>query len=42
MARHGLRWTYGVGDTQHFDYVGGGKRALARYGGPAPCRRFCD
>ena len=22
MARHGLRWTYGNGDTQHFDYVG--------------------
>ncbi|WP_122816728.1 M15 family metallopeptidase [Nocardioides pantholopis] len=22
MARHGLRWTYGLGDTQHFDYVG--------------------
>jgi len=42
MARHGLRWTYGQGDTQHFDYVGGGKRSLARYGGPPPCRRFCD
>lgn len=42
MARHGLRWTYGNGDTQHFDYVGGGKRSLARYGGPEPCRRFCD
>ena len=22
MARHGLRWTYGVGDSQHFDVVG--------------------
>ena len=21
MARHGLRWTYGLGDTQHFDAV---------------------
>ncbi|MBA2956192.1 hypothetical protein GON03_17775 [Nocardioides sp. MAH-18] len=42
MARHGLRWTYGNGDTQHFDYVGVGKRALARHSGPPPCRRFCD
>lgn len=42
MARHGLRWTYGLGDNHHFDYVGGGKRSLARYGGPPPCRRFCD
>ena len=22
MARHGLRWTYGTGDTQHFDVAG--------------------
>jgi hypothetical protein len=43
MARHGLRWTFGTGDTQHFDYAGGGsKRALAGSGGPAPCRRHCD
>lgn len=42
MARHGLRWTYGLGDNHHFDYVGGGKRTLARYGGPPPCRRYCD
>ena len=21
MRRHGLRWTYGLGDTQHFDAV---------------------
>jgi 5-hydroxyisourate hydrolase-like protein (transthyretin family) len=41
MARHGLRWTYGLGDTQHFDYVGGGS-ARAAYDGPAPCRRYCD
>ena len=39
MARHGLRWTYGLGDTQHFDYVGGHARVgLA----PEPCRRYCD
>jgi hypothetical protein len=24
MARHGLRWTYGLGDTQHFDAVPSG------------------
>ena len=43
MARHGLRWTYGHGDTHHFDVVGRGKRvALPSAGGPAPCRRFCD
>jgi D-alanyl-D-alanine carboxypeptidase len=31
MARHGLRWTYGHGDTQHFDVVGrDGKVLLPR------------
>jgi 5-hydroxyisourate hydrolase-like protein (transthyretin family) len=39
MARHGLRWTYGNGDTQHFDYVGGSARAFAR---PIPCDQYCD
>ena len=39
MARHGLRWTYGTGDTQHFDYVGSSARASAR---PIPCDRYCD
>jgi hypothetical protein len=40
MARHGLRWTYGLGDTQHFDYVGGhGRSSLAA---EPVCRRFCD
>lgn len=29
MARHGLRWTYGSSDSQHFDVVGSG-RASAR------------
>jgi hypothetical protein len=24
MASHGLRWTYGLGDTQHFDAVPAG------------------
>ncbi len=27
MRRYGLRWTYGTGDTQHFD-VGGGARKM--------------
>ncbi len=26
MARHGLRWTYGMGDTQHFDATHGSGR----------------
>ncbi|UDY22797.1 M15 family metallopeptidase [Nocardioides sp. Kera G14] len=26
MAKHGLRWTYGLGDTQHFDAVPSGSR----------------
>jgi hypothetical protein len=39
MARHGLRWTYGVGDTQHFDYVGSSARARVA---PRPCDLFCD
>ncbi|KQW49296.1 hypothetical protein ASC77_11475 [Nocardioides sp. Root1257] len=41
MARHGLRWTYGNGDTQHFDYVGSGGKRLAA-GGPEACSQFCD
>ncbi len=28
MARHGLRWTYGVTDSQHFDAVRRGGRVL--------------
>jgi 5-hydroxyisourate hydrolase-like protein (transthyretin family) len=38
MARHGLRWTYGNGDTQHFDAYGSSGRLAARYAdasGPA-------
>lgn len=30
MARHGLRWTYGNGDTQHFDAGGGPARMMSR------------
>ena len=30
MARHGLRWTYGNGDTQHFDAAPGTARTSAR------------
>jgi hypothetical protein len=40
MARHGLRWSFGNGDTQHFDYVGGGGKRVA--GGPEACTRYCD
>ena len=39
MARHGLRWTYGNGDTQHFDAYGGRGRLAARY---ADCDGICD
>ncbi len=39
MARHGFRWTYGTGDTQHFDYVGSRSRASAV---PEKCSRYCD
>jgi hypothetical protein len=39
MARHGFRWTYGLGDTQHFDYVGSHARATVA---PRSCDRFCD
>ncbi|GAA4731491.1 hypothetical protein GCM10023350_13560 [Nocardioides endophyticus] len=40
MARHGLQWSFGNGDTQHFDYVGGGGKRVA--GGPEACTRYCD
>ncbi|GAA4696954.1 M15 family metallopeptidase [Nocardioides conyzicola] len=40
MARHGLRWTYGNGDTQHFDYVGGGGKRMVS--GPPACTQYCD
>ena len=39
MARHGLRWTYGRGDTQHFDATGRHGRVPAYPG----CERVrCD
>ncbi|MCW2794122.1 MAG: Ig domain protein group 1 domain protein [Nocardioides sp.] len=39
MAAHGLRWTYGLGDTQHFDALAGNGRYLAR---PAGCDGVCE
>ncbi len=39
LAGHGLRWTYGLGDTQHFDAVAGNGRYLAR---PANCDGVCE
>lgn len=39
MARHGLRWTYGLGDTQHFDAVAGNGRYAAR---PMACDGVCE
>ena len=39
MARHGLRWTYGLGDTQHFDAPAGNGRYAVR---PAGCRGVCE
>jgi 5-hydroxyisourate hydrolase-like protein (transthyretin family) len=39
MARHGLRWTYGLGDTQHFDAVAGNGRFTRL---PADCDGVCE
>lgn len=39
MARHGFRWTYGNGDTQHFDHVGSHARAMVA---PRACDEYCD
>jgi hypothetical protein len=39
MAAHGLRWTYGLGDTQHFDAMAGNGRYLAR---PLGCDGVCE
>ena len=39
MARHGLRWTYGKGDTQHFDAVTGRGRAMSL---PLGCDGVCE
>jgi hypothetical protein len=43
MARHGLRWTYGNGDTQHFDARAGGARTSARLNAEfLECGGVCD
>lgn len=39
MARHGMRWTYGKGDTQHFDAVMGNGRVMAL---PPGCGGVCE
>ena len=39
MRRHGFRWTYGLGDIHHFDYVGSAARAMVA---PRACDRYCD
>ncbi len=38
MARHGLRWTYGNGDTQHFDAYGSNGRLAAMYRSCVLCK----
>jgi hypothetical protein len=39
MGRNGLRWTYGLGDTQHFDArAGSGRYAVI----PAECGGVCE
>jgi len=43
MASHGLRWTYGNGDTQHFDARAGGARTSARLNATfLECGGVCD
>ncbi len=43
MAAHGLRWTYGTGDTQHFDASAGGARTSARLNAEfLDCAGICD
>ncbi|MFC4785313.1 M15 family metallopeptidase [Nocardioides sp. MAHUQ-72] len=39
MVAHGLRWTYGLGDTQHFDAPAGNGRFMAR---PPGCDGVCE
>jgi D-alanyl-D-alanine carboxypeptidase-like protein len=39
MARHGLRWTYGLGDTQHFDAIGANGRITTL---PPDCDGICE
>jgi hypothetical protein len=42
MARHGLRWTYGNGDTQHFDATSGNGRVVMARGCTLPTYLACD
>jgi hypothetical protein len=43
MASHGLRWTYGNGDTQHFDARAGGARTSAKLNAEfLDCAGVCD
>jgi hypothetical protein len=43
MAAHGLRWTYGNGDTQHFDARAGNGRTSARLNATfLECGGVCD
>lgn len=43
MARHGLRWTYGNGDTQHFDAAPGSGRVSAKWANTfLECHGVCD
>jgi hypothetical protein len=39
MRNHGLRWTYGLRDTQHFDARGGNSRTSPR---ALPCDGVCE
>jgi hypothetical protein len=39
MGRHGVRWTYGLGDTQHFDARGGNGRYTVI---PPECGGVCE
>jgi hypothetical protein len=42
MASHGLRWTYGNGDTQHFDATSGNGRVVMARGCTLPTYLACD
>lgn len=42
MARHGMKWTYGLGDTQHFDAASGSGRVVMAPGCVLPAAYVCD
>ncbi len=44
FVRHGFGWTYGTGDSQHFDATVGGKRGSSarRHGSPVSADTDCD